>query len=275
MPTSSVQSILDRINKKGRAERHLKAAIRSDPLSSYEDLQMELVRVGFNVCRDTKREDRLLWSKERANWTDNQWNNVVWSDESRFIIHGNFPGRRVLRNGGGGGIMVWGCFWVSGFGTIAIVEEKFNQDVYIDTLAQTFHSWYQNLIAKTDKPLLLQEDGAICYTGLYARLWKEAHQIKGFGYWPAQSPDLNPIDHIWYSLEALVQKRKASIHSMEDLKVALKEEWPRMDAEFAKRLVVNMGRRYQAVIGAKGGPTRHSFFILFFIPALINVRTFL
>lgn len=34
------------------------------------------------------KEARLLWTQERVNWTNDQWNNVVWSDESRFALHG-------------------------------------------------------------------------------------------------------------------------------------------------------------------------------------------
>lgn len=44
---------------------------------------------------------------------------------------------------------------------------------------------------------------------------------------------------------------------MNDLKADLEEEWRRMDIEFAQRLVASMGRRCQAVIDAKGGPTKY------------------
>lgn len=132
-----------------------------------------------------------------------------------------------------------------------------DQDSYVNTLAQKFYPWYHDVIAKTGRPLLLQEDGATCHTGQYTRWWKETHQIRGFEYWPAQSPDLNPIGNIWHSLGVLIDKRRSSISNIKNLKIALIEEWARMDTEFAKHLVASMGRRCQAVIDAKGGPTKY------------------
>ncbi|MBM6387041.1 MAG: transposase [Paenibacillus sp.] len=132
-----------------------------------------------------------------------------------------------------------------------------NQDNYVNTLAQAFHPWFRDVIDKTKRAFILQEDGATCHTGNYARWWKESHQIRDFEYWPAQSPDLNPIEHIWHSLEMLIEKRRTSIHNMNDLKADLEEERRRMDIEFAQRLVASMSRRCQAVIVAKGGPTKY------------------
>jgi hypothetical protein len=152
--------------------------------------------------------------------------------------------------------MIWSCFWGGGFGPLVIVEESVNQDVYIKILAEHFHPWFTKLHEKHDRDFIFQEYGARCHTGGYATWWKETHQIRGFSYWPPQSPDLNPIEHIWYTLGKLIDKRRSEIHNIGDLKMVLKEEWEKISHDLAEILVGSMHSRCLAVIAARGGPTK-------------------
>ncbi|KAG1439866.1 hypothetical protein G6F56_012136 [Rhizopus delemar] len=68
------------------------------------------------------------------------------------------------------------------------------------------------------------EDGASCHTGGYARWWKNKACIKGFDFWPAQSPDLNPIENLWYVLGKRIGKRRHQANSLEELEVIIHEE---------------------------------------------------
>ncbi|KAG1039200.1 hypothetical protein G6F43_012558 [Rhizopus delemar] len=154
--------------------------------------------------------------------------------------------------------MVWGCFWGGGFGPLEIIDtSSVDQEKYINILANRLHPWFTNVTAHQERDFIFQEDGASCHTGGYARWWKETHQIRGFEYWPAQSPDLNPIEHVWNALERRIERKRSSVKNLEQLKVALREEWERMDDEFADRLVRSMKRRCEAVIKAKGGATEY------------------
>ncbi|KAG1048880.1 hypothetical protein G6F43_008762 [Rhizopus delemar] len=54
-----------------------------------------------------------------------------------------------------------------------------------------------------------------------------------WGCFLGRSPDLNPIEHVWNALE----RKRSSVKNLEQLKAALREEWERMDDEFADRLV--------------------------------------
>ena len=42
----------------------------------------------------------LAWVKERLNWTKDDWNKVVWSDEAKFTLKSASAGTRVIRKDG-------------------------------------------------------------------------------------------------------------------------------------------------------------------------------
>ena len=73
--------------------------------------------------------------------------------------------------------------------------------------------------------------------------------------WPSQSPDLNPIEHLWDELDRRVpsQDRRTFV----TFKSALFREWSAIAKERIEKLVESMPRRLQAVIDAKGGHTRY------------------
>ena len=73
--------------------------------------------------------------------------------------------------------------------------------------------------------------------------------------WVVQSPDLNPIEHLWSSL-----KRKMSNHNSKDLDELwnlLKIEWTNIQKHECKKLVDNYSNRLREVIKQKGRPTRY------------------
>jgi hypothetical protein len=158
--------------------------------------------------------------------------------------------------GGDGGAMIWGCFLGGGFGPLEMIDtSSVDQETYINILAYRFHPWFTNVTLHQERVFIFEEDGAPCHTDGYARWWKETHYIRGFEYWPAQSSDLNPIEHVWNALERQIERKKLPIKNLQQLKVALQEEWARLDDEFADRLVRSMKKQCEAVIKAKSDVT--------------------
>ena len=73
--------------------------------------------------------------------------------------------------------------------------------------------------------------------------------------WPPQSPDLNPIEHLWPIV--LRTLRGQVFAGMEDLWVDLQAGFFAVPAEQIKALYASMPRRIEAVISASGGHTRY------------------
>ena len=75
--------------------------------------------------------------------------------------------------------------------------------------------------------------------------------------WPAVSPDLNLIEHLWDELERRLRARPSHPTSVPDLTNALLEEWSNIPIDTLLNLVDSLPTRVEAVIAAKGGPTQY------------------
>jgi hypothetical protein len=153
--------------------------------------------------------------------------------------------------------MVWSCFWAGDLGPLVFIDGNMNQESYIDVLSQYYIPWVLDLYKNEDKMFTFQEDNATCHTGAYAKWWKRSHSMNVMEKWPAQSPDLNPIEHVWSELARKLRRRKNLIYNTEDLRRELLLAWENIDVEFTAKLIESMPRRCQAVIDSKGDVTKY------------------
>ena len=103
-------------------------------------------------------------------------------------------------------------------------------------------------------PFLYQHDNAPVHTARTIVHWFVENQVEVLQ-WPAQSPDLNPIEHLWDELERRLRSRPLRPKNKGELFVALHEEWKRIQPPVYQKLVESLPRRIDAVITAKGGST--------------------
>ncbi|GFW05266.1 transposable element Tcb2 transposase [Trichonephila clavipes] len=73
--------------------------------------------------------------------------------------------------------------------------------------------------------------------------------------WPAYSPDLNPIEHVWDALGETYCSTLTSSENTQQLKQMLIEEWALLPQEMLHQLVLSMRRRCEATIAVREGHT--------------------
>ena len=97
-------------------------------------------------------------------------------------------------------------------------------------------------------------------------VWFDEHNINVMADWPPNSPDLNPIEHVWKLLKECLHRRFPNIHKTPGgpaavklkLAAALRECWEKdIKGDFLEKLWESMPRVLAAVRAAKGWYTKY------------------
>lgn len=241
--------------------RTIQRALHESGYSGYKGARKPFVN-------ETNRKKRLCWAKQRKNW-ESEWENIIWSDESYFrLFNGDGriwvwrqPKERFNKDclipthkSGQDGIMVWGCFHKNGLGPLVRLDGRVNSGDYINLLQNNFLPYLDTLEDKEN--FIFQEDNAPIHTSRRSTEWKTRNNLTSLP-WPAQSPDLNPIEHLWDVLERKIRARNPLPTSKEGLWQVLQEEWLQIGNDVIQSLADSMPRRVAAVIKSKGYPTKY------------------
>lgn len=157
---------------------------------------------------------------------------------------------------GGGSIMIWGCMVSAGIGTPFICSGRMNPETYTTMLEQTLKSSMAKVFGGEKEQMIFQQDNAPCHTARKSIAWFQKNRINLLE-WPAQSPDLNPIEHLWAHLRKHIYIRKCN--SITELKKTILEEWEKISPSVCKRLVHSLPncKRITEVTKHNGGTTKY------------------
>lgn len=216
------------------------------------------------LVSEVNRKKRLFWCYDKKNWQD-EWNFIIFSDESRFELFRNDANQWVWRRAceayakdcliptvqKSEGVMVWGCFCNYKVGPLVLIEGRLNAEMYIELLEDYLLPFLNELGPNSHT---FQDDNAPAHSARLTKDWKERNLHQTLP-WPAQSPDLNPIENLWDVLERRIRMRSIKPKNKSELMIALEEEWHQLEPERLLKLVESMPRRIKAVINSKGYPT--------------------
>ena len=217
--------------------------------------------------RKEHRSKRLNWATDHLQWTPEQWSRVLWSDESNFQLYltgkrvfvRRRPGERLLEDcvtptvkHGGGHVMVWGCMCSQGVGILRRIDGNLRKEGYTDLLSTAMLPSAVALFPDGD--FVFQQDNARVHTAHVVRDWFEDNDVAVMD-WPAQSPDLSPIENLWEILFRKVQNKQPS--NLDELWQILCTAWYSITEEELCRLVDSVPRRLRAVRTQKGFSTKY------------------
>lgn len=221
------------------------------------------------------RKARLDFALRHKEWTIEDWKKVVWSDETKINricsdgINYTWQKDKQLPNEsntiqtvkfGGGNVMIWACMTWSGPGAMVQIMGRMDTEQYISILDQNLFRSMEATCLLGDMPpvdqLIFQQDNDPKHTARATKAFLKSKKITCLD-WPAQSPDLNPIEHLWGELKRRLGRYEEHPKGVGELWERINDQWLKIPLSSCQNLIESMPRRIEAVVAAKGGNTRY------------------
>ncbi|GFU63877.1 transposable element Tc3 transposase [Trichonephila clavipes] len=207
------------------------------------------------------RQLRLQWCQARSMGNVTDWQKVVFSDESRFVLGTDDNRVRVWRSPGERynsphtvlrhtartfGVMVWRAIAYDSRSTLIVMRGTVTGQCYVDDILRPHVGLYLNGLPGA----IFQQDNARPHTARVAQDFLRHFQTLP---WPAHSPNSSPVEHVWDQLK----RQMSSCHSVHDLESTVQDLWVHLPQDNIRCLINSMPDRVAACIEAGGGPTRY------------------
>ncbi|GFW65232.1 transposable element Tcb2 transposase [Trichonephila clavipes] len=207
---------------------------------------------------------RSLWCREHRKWRDNESERVLFTDKSRLSLSSDSHriliwrerGRRNHLSNiidrdmyGGRGVLVWGGIMLGSRKDLYIFDAgSVNGTRYCNEILLPYVRLFRGAVGLQ---FLLMDDNAPCNRTIAAEQLLESEDIERMD-WPARSPDLNPIEHVWEFLGRRLAARTLPPITIRELRLALQDEWAAMPQQLIDTLILSMGRRCETCLAVRG-----------------------
>jgi hypothetical protein len=130
------------------------------------------------------------------------------------------------------------------------VEGSFNNQVYKDILEDELTKSLKYFGLKAEE-VIYMHDNAPPHKAKALTKWLDDHKIERFE-WPANSPDLNPIENLWAELKRRLGDYEEIPKGMLELWERVQVVWDDFAPEYCRKLIETMPRRMAMVLERKG-----------------------
>ncbi len=147
--------------------------------------------------------------------------------------------------------MVLGIFSWHALVPLVPIEHRLNTTVSLSIVADHVHPFMTTVYPSSDD--YFQQDNAAWHKAQIISDWFLEHDNEfTLLKWPPQSPDLNPIEHLWDVVEQEIHIMDVQSTNLQQLCDAIMTIWTKISEECFQHLVESMPRRIKAVLKAKG-----------------------
>jgi hypothetical protein len=225
---------------------------------------------------------RRAWAAENQ---DRDWEEVLWSDEASFEL-GERPGRRIVTRRAGEeylpetieptyrsgrkSLMIWASIATNKPGPIVrlsttpeMTDEKgkkrgggINGERYTEqVLKGPMKTWIDAMEKERGRKMFMVEDGAPAHRSAVANRARTQLGIRNLTH-PPNSPDLSPLEPLWFLVKTRVADTPGSSNSLDKLWDAIQKVWSELSEEDIRKHTGQMKARVEAVKTANGYHTR-------------------
>ena len=167
-------------------------------------------------------QKRKEWAKEHIGWTEQEFRCVIYTDESSVEIGKQSrqntvwrkPGERYKKEclvptfkSGCQSVMIWSCISYNMRGPLVRIPSGMCKGSDYVKLILDGPLWDIYLQQCEEKGIaIVMEDGAPTHRSAIAQNFRSQNSLETIPH-PPQSPDMNPIEHVWKQLKVLINQR--------------------------------------------------------------------
>ncbi|GFW06206.1 transposable element Tcb2 transposase [Trichonephila clavipes] len=189
-----------------------------------------------------------LYDESRFSLSSDSHRILIWRERGSR----NHPSNIIERDRyGGRGVIVWGGIMLGSRTDLHIFDAgSVNGTRYCNDILLPYVRLFRGAMGLQ---FLFMDDNAPCHRTVAAEQLLESEDIQRM-VWPARSPDLNSIEHVWDILGRRLAARTLPPVTIRELRLALQDEWAAMPEQLIDTLILSMGRRCETCLAVRGDP---------------------
>ncbi|KAJ7317029.1 hypothetical protein JRQ81_003191 [Phrynocephalus forsythii] len=132
-------------------------------------------------------------------------------------------------------VLIWGTMSSADVGPLCFIKSRVNEAIYQEILEHFMLLSADEFYGDAD--FIFQKDLGPAHTAKSTKTWFNDHGITVLD-WPANSPDLNPIENLWDTAKR--KMRDTRLNNAGELKATVEASWSFIIPQQCHRLIASM-----------------------------------